>query len=274
MGRHRTKVPRHNAQVRDGESPAAPVRVKGAGQAMRRVMVTPTFAAGLGVVIAAVLVYPMSRMVFSYGARCQVPGCGSGTATAPGTGASAQPGKQMGTGAGPAPQAPSPVTSPGSGKSPSGQPTLSYRTVSKADGSFTGQIVIDFRPRSVPARWQLWISYPAGRIVAVSGGTWQADSGHSGLIYGTGDNGSSSAGGKLKVGFTVQSTYPGAPPGGCTIDNKPCHFVSPDDTSAAGTVNDAGAWPMKLGRSRASAAHACNADDGGHRAGLCHRKAA
>ena len=32
---------------------------------MRRVVVTPTFAAGLGVVVAAVLAYPM-QTVFSY----------------------------------------------------------------------------------------------------------------------------------------------------------------------------------------------------------------
>ena len=42
---------------------------------MRRVVVTPTFAAGLGVVVAAVLAYPM-QTVFSYaapnGATCKV----------------------------------------------------------------------------------------------------------------------------------------------------------------------------------------------------------
>ena len=50
---------------------------------MRRVVVTPTFAAGLGVVVAAVLAYPM-QTVFSYvapgalgqgGLRCGQNGC-------------------------------------------------------------------------------------------------------------------------------------------------------------------------------------------------------
>ena len=52
------------------------------GTAMRRVVVTPTFAAGLGVVIAAGMAYPMTKTVISYGgtppaggASCLTAGC-------------------------------------------------------------------------------------------------------------------------------------------------------------------------------------------------------
>ncbi len=244
---------------------------------MRRVMVTPTFAAGLGVVIAAVLVYPMSRMVFSYGARCQVPGCGSGALGGQGTSRPAQPGKQMGTGAGPAAQAPAPSTVPGSGKSPPGQPVLNYQTVTQGDGTFTGQITIEVQAHSVPAKWALWISYPSARIVAVSGGTWQADTGHSGRISGTGPGGSSSGGEQLKVGFTVDGPDPGAPPAGCSFNDKTCHFGH--ESTAGGSVKDESASPLNLvPGAGAPGPGACKAvrDGTGHQDGqsLCHRKAA
>src|SRR6516162_10340905 len=66
MARHRkTPASRHQAQGRD-DSPASPGAPGGRfGSAMRRVVVTPTFAAGLGVVVAAMLAYPM-QTVFSY----------------------------------------------------------------------------------------------------------------------------------------------------------------------------------------------------------------
>jgi hypothetical protein len=242
---------------------------------MRRVMVTPTFAAGLGVVIAAVMVYPMSRMVFSYGARCQVPGCGSGTVGGPG--ASAQPGRQMGAGADPASQPSAPPTSSGSGKVPPGQPVLSYQTLSQQDGSFTGEIVIDFQARSVPAKWALWISYPSARIVSVSGGVWQADNDHSGVISGTGPDGSSSDGGQLRVGFTVDSAAPGARPAGCTFNGKTCLFS--DGSPAAGSVKSVSATPLRLGQDHDPEGSSwCKRGHSrtGHQSGPspCHRKAA
>jgi hypothetical protein len=236
---------------------------------MRRVMVTPTFAAGLGVVIATVLVYPMSRMVFSYGAKCQFPACGSGT---PGGGSSAQPGKQMGRGAGPAPLVPS--ASPGKGKFPPGQPVLSYLTMTQDNGSFTGQILMKFQARSVPATWVLWISYPSGRIVAVSGAEWQADTDHSAEISGGGVSGAR----QLKVVFTVDSPDPGAPPAGCAFNGKTCHFVAGSTVSgstAAGSVNDVSASPFNPGRDAQAACGAVRGDRGRHGGrSLCHRKTA
>ena len=66
MARHRRRpVPRHQARRSGGNSAAAQPPDRRLGTAMRRVVVTPTFAAGLGVVVAAVLAYPM-HTVFSY----------------------------------------------------------------------------------------------------------------------------------------------------------------------------------------------------------------
>src|SRR6516162_9166722 len=79
MARHRKRpVSRHQAPGPDG-SPASYQAPYGRwGSAMRRVVVTPTFAAGLGVVVAAVLALQM-HTVFNYappgGTTCQVAGC-------------------------------------------------------------------------------------------------------------------------------------------------------------------------------------------------------
>src|ERR1700746_2251350 len=85
MARHRRRpVPRHQARRSGGNSAAAQPPDRRFGSAMRRVVVTPTFAAGLGVVVAAVLAYPM-QTVFSYvapgaagrgGLLCTEGGCG------------------------------------------------------------------------------------------------------------------------------------------------------------------------------------------------------
>ena len=104
MSRHRKRpAPRHQAPSRRSRSEATPARARHFGPAVRRVLVTPTFAAGLGIVLAAVLAYPMTRTVISYGGTppaggqpCRVKGCVSGS---PGDGglATASPGRQLAT---------------------------------------------------------------------------------------------------------------------------------------------------------------------------------
>src|SRR5499427_8642900 len=101
MARHRkTRASRQQAQGRDDSPASSEAPERRFGSAMRRVVVTPTFAAGLGVVVAAVLAYPM-QTVFSYvapgasgrgGLLCARDGCGH----QPGTGKPAP----LGTGGG------------------------------------------------------------------------------------------------------------------------------------------------------------------------------
>src|SRR5215469_17977232 len=66
MARHRkSPAPRHKAQGHDASPASSEASEQRFGAAIRRVVVTPTFAAGLGVVVAAMLAYPM-QTVFSY----------------------------------------------------------------------------------------------------------------------------------------------------------------------------------------------------------------
>src|SRR5215467_3270130 len=84
MARHsKTPAPRHRAQGRDQRPASSEASERRFGAAMRRVVLTPTFAAGLGVVVAAMLAYPM-QTVFSYvvpgasrhgGLACTLGGC-------------------------------------------------------------------------------------------------------------------------------------------------------------------------------------------------------
>src|SRR6516225_5476706 len=90
MAQHRkTPAARHRAQGLDHSPASAEASGRRFGAAMRRVAVTPTFAAGLGVVVAALLAYPM-QTVFSYvapgalgqgGLRCGQNGCSRQPAT-------------------------------------------------------------------------------------------------------------------------------------------------------------------------------------------------
>src|SRR5260221_473720 len=79
MARHRRRpVSRRHAR-KTGDDAAARPHDRRLGTAMRRVVVTPTFVTGLGVVVAAVLAYPM-QTVFSYadpgGSSCKMISCG------------------------------------------------------------------------------------------------------------------------------------------------------------------------------------------------------
>src|SRR2546430_15917671 len=94
MSRHRKRpAPRHQAPSRRRRSEATRARASYFGPPVRRVLVTPTFAAGLGIVLAAVLAYPMTRTVISYGGAppaggAPPPGQGRGSG-APGAGGAA-----------------------------------------------------------------------------------------------------------------------------------------------------------------------------------------
>jgi hypothetical protein len=204
---------------------------------MRRVVVTPTFAAGLGVVVAAVLAYPM-QTVFSYvapgalgqgGLRCGQGGCshqsspagkpvpfgvGGGTLN-PSPPAAAEPARNDGS---PAPSG----QQPGTGGTPAAQPHLSYKITSKWQGGFWGQITITFSG-AVPANWHLRFGYPGGRILGMNPNSHLAPNGHAAVVrssdYATG---SGPDGRTFAIGVGVQ----GVPthPARCSFDGKACHI--------------------------------------------------
>ena len=204
---------------------------------MRRVVVTPTFAAGLGVVVAAVLAYPM-QTVFSYvapgalgqgGLRCGQSGCshqsspagkpvpfgvGGGTLN-PSPPAAAEP---AGNDDSPAPSG----QQPGTDGTPAAQPHLSYKITSKWQGGFWGQITITFSG-AVPANWHLRFGYPGGHILGMNPNSHLAPNGHAAVVRSSDyTTGSGPDGRTFAIGVGVQ----GVPthPARCSFDGKACHI--------------------------------------------------
>src|ERR1700684_4165823 len=93
-----------------------PARARRISPALRRLVVTPTFAAGLGVVVAAFLAANMSRTVLHFSAPIPGNQCTSGDCHVPkphgGTLASARPGVHI-TPSGPAATGQAPALQPG-----------------------------------------------------------------------------------------------------------------------------------------------------------------
>jgi hypothetical protein len=200
---------------------------------MRRAVVTPTFAAGLGVVVAAVLAYPM-RTVFSYaapgggglgrgGLQCGPQGC---TQSHP----PGKPAPQGGGVLGPAPapakshQAAPPATGAAADASGPGQPQLSYRIDGHWQGGFSGLITIRFPAGAVPATWKLRFGYPGGQIVSVLPKRHLQSSGHGAVVrstdYAAGNDGHSSTTFAISVGVRGKP----ASPAHCVFNGKTCHI--------------------------------------------------
>jgi hypothetical protein len=197
---------------------------------MRRVVVTPTFAAGLGVVVAAVLAYPM-QTVFSYvapgalgpgGVQCGQDGCAN------------QPGHvnpaPFGVG-GAISKAPSgsqtthgTTTQPGHAGSGMAvaRPQLGYKITNRWQGGFWGHITITF-PGGVPPEWKLRFGYPGGHILALIPNSRLAANGHAALVrssdYATGTG---PGGRTFVVGVRVQGAA--VPPARCSFDGRSCHI--------------------------------------------------
>jgi len=211
--------------------------------AVRRVVVTPTFAAGLGVVIAAAMSYPMTRTVISYGGTppagespCLVTGCGTAAPDGKGSLATTSPGSHL---ASPAPAAthpdPSATGAPGgSGPvAPGAQPVMQYQTVHQWQGGFIGQVTITV-PGGTPAGWQLRLSYQSARIIGVWGGKTSLSGDHTVLVTpGGGDRTGQDGGGSIQVVLAVTGT-PGAP-SGCALNGRTCRAGQPGEPSRQDT---------------------------------------
>jgi hypothetical protein len=201
---------------------------------MRRVVVTPTFAAGLGVVVAAVLAYPM-HTVFSYaapnGATCRVMDCG---AASPGGGEAAGAGNRLqgtapngsrsGARGSEAAGEPRPPAG-GSGRTGSGgSPYLRYWTAYRGHGGFNGAIMIVFRHDSAPAHWRLWFGYSSARLVKVWAGRFLRHRPHSAEV--TSGDLAGHAWNNRPVAIWIGVTGRSAPPQMCSFDGRPCHIFA------------------------------------------------
>ncbi len=202
---------------------------------MRRVVVTPTFAAGLGVVVAAVLAYQM-QTVFTYvtpgamgpgASQCGQAGCahqaGHGKPAPFGIGGGVlnPPLPRSGTADGDGAAGTS-RQQPGGGSTTVAQPQLSYKITSKWQGGFWGQITITF-PGPVPAAWHLRFGYPGGHILGVNPDGRLAPNGHAAVVRSSDYAGGTGPGGRtFAVGVGVQ----GVPtrPARCSFDGEACHI--------------------------------------------------
>jgi len=194
---------------------------------MRRVVVTPTFAAGLGVVVAAMLAFPM-QTVFSYVA----PGAsGPGGLVCTQDGCTHHPGRGkpypfgVGDGALPSP----PVSAEPDNDSPgqhagsaNARPRVTYQVTGRWQGGFWGRITITF-PGAVPPEWRLRIGYPARHILRTRPSSHLAPGGHAALVRSTDYSGGVGPGGRT---FAVVVSVQGKPtrPGRCWLNGRHCHL--------------------------------------------------
>jgi Cellulose binding domain len=242
--------PAEQGAAEQGAAGRRPEKVRRPGRrrvspALRRLVVTPTFAAGLGVVVAAFLAANMSRTVLHFSAplpsnQCTAGGCHAKEPHG-GTLASARPGVHI-TPKAPAASGPAAAPEPGSTGSAAGgsggpqasadrQPPLSitYQQLDEWPGGFADQITISGLSGTRPHDWSLGFSYPGARIAGVQGARWEPGSRGTRVVArgvawpGWGQEDSGTARVRLMV---IVNGQPG-PPAGCTFDGEPCTFASP-----------------------------------------------
>jgi hypothetical protein len=193
-------------------------------------MVTPTFAAGLGVVIAAAMAYPTTRTVISYGGTppvggqpCPLKGCPSSGPDARGL-ATASPGRRL---APPPPAAinpdPSAAPAPGGNGAPAAgpQPIMQYQTVRQWQSGFIGEITITDPGTRPSAHWQLRLTYSSAHIIGVWGGHWTPSGDHAVLVTPDSWDGHSGGWGDTVQVVLAVSGSPG-PPSGCAFNGRAC----------------------------------------------------
>lgn len=198
--------------------------------AVRRVMVTPTFAAGLGVVIAAALAAPAAtdlhyNAVPDHGRPCPAAGCHDiiggdrhGLATA-------APGVKLPT---PAPQH---LGGRHSGPAAAGLPPglhVRYETVrGQMSGQWVGEIEVTTSSAHPLPSWSLTFSYRSDQILRVWRDGWLPHGRHSATVAATERAGAQSEwqppGTPETAIMIVMSGSPG-PPDSCTINGQPCRL--------------------------------------------------
>jgi hypothetical protein len=205
---------------------------------VRRVVVTPTFAAGLGVVIAAAMAYPMTKTVISYGGTppaggtpCRLDGCVGGT-DGSGSLATARPVAPLRS---PSPAAthPDPTAPLAPGVVTAARPLMQYQTLRQWGSGFIGQITIS--DPSGSASWKLRLAYSSARIIGVWGGRWTRSGDDAVLVTpDSGDGNSRTGDGHVQV-VVVVSGHPG-PPSGCTFNGQACRISLSGGSPAPGSL--------------------------------------
>ena len=220
---------------------AAHARPTPLGTAMRRVVVTPTFAAGLGVVIAAGMAYPMTKTVISYGGTPPAGGGSCLTAGCVGDGsrglATASPGQRIETPP-PAAKSPDPSAAPapsggGTAAAAAAPPVMQYQTLRQWQSGFFGQVTITDSGGSAQASWQLHLSYDSAHIIGVWGGKWTASGDHTVTV--TPDSGDgTSHDGSTSVQIVLAVSGRAGPPSSCEFNGRACQMSGTGDRSQSG----------------------------------------
>lgn len=212
-------------------------------------MVTPTFAAGLGVLVAAGLAANMPRTVLHFsspvpGIQCTAGVCAteepnSGTLasarpgvhispTSPGTSGSATAGRHQAGGRG---------GGPAGASGPGGRVRVTYQLTHQWQGGFIDEISITGMDAG-RSSWTLALGYPGARVTNVQGAQWQATSPDAGVAEGYpqpdsggagglgGDGGQHDQWGSSGVRFAVVLAGSPMAPMGCDFDGHPCTFSS------------------------------------------------
>ena len=223
------------------------------GTAVRRVVVTPTFAAGLGVVIAAGMAYPMTKTVISYGGTppagggsCLTAGC---TGDNSGELATASPGRRL--------ESPPPAKSPdpsaalaprGGGTVAAGPPpVMQYQTLRQWQSGFFGQVTITESGGSAQASWQLHLRYDSAYIIGVWGGKWTSSGDHAVVVTPDSGNGTSHNGSR-SVQVVLAVSGPAGPPSACTFNGRACQTAPSGDHSQPGGSPWQGQQPQQGGQ--------------------------
>jgi hypothetical protein len=191
---------------------------------------TPTFAVGLGVVIAAAIAFQTPRSVLRYGGPpadpglpCPVVGCQS--VTGKGVLASAKPGTRLlspaRTGPVQAREQASGVQPPAAAGGSRSPVTVQYQTLTRNGRSdFTGQLAVTGRH---PASWVLQFSYPDGQLTTVWGGMPEPHDAHTATVRAARYTADWSGQPGIQIMFTVLG--PAGPPVTCTFDGQPCRLA-------------------------------------------------
>ena len=211
---------------RDASRAIAPPERRPRLHLARSLLATPWFAAGAGIVIAAVLAVD-SPTALTYGPtfpteRCPVHGCGGALGRQPGQPATATPGIAL--------RSPGLKLKEGAtarGGRPGGV-LLGYQIVRQWSSGFLALITIPGVART--DRWNLWFGYAAAHVDRVWGARWRPS--------GNGDGGTADGPSErtrhswwdrgLGAGqVLVSATGTTQAPSGCALDGASCRFGRP-----------------------------------------------
>jgi hypothetical protein len=193
-------------------------------RALRILVVTPQFAAGAGIVIAAMLAVDMPHAALSYGPNPEVRTCAPGscatTKPSPGGLATSDPSVKLRP-ARPKAAALHAVQAVRKPEQAGPEVDIRYQTIRTSPSGFVGMIVISSRQKL--GSWNLAFTFSAARVEHVWGGQWQPDgTGGGGVVTGQPWPWPGQTAGSPRV--VVFATGAPSKPVSCTFDGATCTF--------------------------------------------------